>query len=229
VTTSAQDEAETYASAARIVIAPAPIGPLITFLETIWGAGRAGDPSFITAVAHAGNSVLLATRDGEAVGAALGVLGWEGGLHLHSHMVAVAPGLRAGGVGFAIKLAQRAECLDNGVTEMRWTFDPLIRRNAHVNLVKLGATVRAFHPNFYGSLDDDINGTDVTDRFEVSWRLDAPVGGAPVQRTDFELPADFEALRRDDPAAASALRSRSSAAFAAATSWQFSGAGYALE
>ena len=225
----ARDEADVAASALGIVIAPAPVGPLVEFLETIWGDGRAGDPSFIAAVAHAGNSVLLATRDGVAVGAALGVLGWAGGPHLHSHMVAVANTERGGGVGFAIKLAQRAECLENGVTEMRWTFDPLIRRNAHVNLVKLGAEVIAFHPNFYGTLDDAINGTDATDRFEVGWRLDRPVGSVAVEGpADFELPADYESLRRSDTAAASALRSASTAAFLSATSFAFSGDGYVL-
>jgi predicted GNAT superfamily acetyltransferase len=161
--------------------------------------------------------VLVASSGGRAVGAALGVLGWAGGIHLHSHMVAVDPAIRASGIGFAIKLAQRAECLDNGVTEMRWTFDPLIRRNAHFNLVKLGARVSAFHPDFYGVLADDINGTDATDRCEVSWRLDEPVGARPaVGATDLELPADFEALRRDSPDEASALRARSRAAFLAA-------------
>jgi predicted GNAT superfamily acetyltransferase len=230
--TSASDEADAAASAARIRIGPAEIAPLISFLESIWGTGRAGDPSFLTAISHAGNSVLLATRDGEPVGAALGVLGWEGGVHLHSHMVAVSPHVRAAGIGFAIKLAQRAECLENGVTEMRWTYDPLIRRNAYVNLVKLGARVRAFHPNFYGSLDDDINGTDATDRFEVSWTLDAPVGGAPRETTDFVLPPDYEALRRDDPDAARTFRSSSTRAFAQASKQglipEFSTDGYAF-
>jgi predicted GNAT superfamily acetyltransferase len=143
-------------------------------------------------------------------------------------MVAVDPTVRAAGIGFAIKLAQRAECLANGVTEMRWTFDPLIRRNAHVNLVKLGATVRAFHPNFYGNLADAINGDDATDRFEVSWRLDAPVGALAAARTDLALPVDYEAMRRDDPAAARALRVSSAAVFAAADSIAFSGEGYEL-
>jgi predicted GNAT superfamily acetyltransferase len=226
---AARDEADAYGSALGIVIAPAAIDPLVEFLETIWGAGRAGDPSFLAAIAHAGNSVLLATRDGAAVGAALGVLGWAGGLHLHSHMVAVASTERSGGIGFAIKLAQRAECLENGVSEMRWTFDPLIRRNAHVNLVKLGAEIIAFHPNFYGTLDDAINGTDATDRFEVGWRLDAPVGApAAAGPADFLLPAEYEDLRRTDPVAASSLRSRSTAAFSGSNRFAFSGDGYVL-
>lgn len=228
-TAAPRREADDAASALGIEIAAAPIDALVEFLETIWGTGRAGDPSFLAAVSHAGNSVLLATRDGVAVGAALGVLGWAGGLHLHSHMVAVAATERGSGIGFAIKLAQRAECLENGVTEMRWTYDPLIRRNAHVNLVKMGAEVLAFHPNFYGTLDDAINGTDATDRFEVSWQLDRPVGAVRAPGpAGFELPADYEELRRTDPVAATALRARSTTAFAGARRITFSGDGYVL-
>ncbi len=64
------------------------------------------------------------------VGATLGFLGWSGGLHLHSHMNAVDPAARGRGIGVALKLRQRAVCLAHGVDEMRWTYDPLIRRNA---------------------------------------------------------------------------------------------------
>jgi predicted GNAT superfamily acetyltransferase len=223
----AVSEATEAARAAGVSTRAARSGELIDFFEGIWGEGRVGDPSFIRAIVHAGNSALVAERGGVVVGAALGVLGWDGGLHLHSHMVAVDPTVRAGGVGFAIKLAQRAECLGNGVTEMRWTFDPLIRRNAHVNLVKLGATVRQYLPDFYGDLDDDINGNDRTDRFEVSWLLDAPVGATPSPgATGLPLAADFEALRREDPAAASALRARSAAWFAGGGPYRFTGEGW---
>jgi predicted GNAT superfamily acetyltransferase len=207
-------DASDAAAAAGVDIEFAPsVDDLVTFFDTIWGRG--GDFATYRAIAHAGNSVLLVRRDGEVVGGALGVLGWAGGLHVHSHMVAVAPDIRASGIGFAIKLAQREQALEHGVTEMRWTYDPLIRRNAHFNLVKLGASVIAFHPNFYGTLDDAINGTDATDRFEVSWRLDAPVGRAPATGpVDFALPADYEAMRRDDPEQAATLRRSSTRAFA---------------
>lgn len=110
---------------------------------------------------------------------------------------------------------------------MRWTFDPLIRRNAHVNLVKLGATVRAYHPDFYGELADVINGSDRTDRFEVGWRLDREVGGVVAPgAAELRLPADYEAMRRDEPAAASALRARSGAWFAAGGPYLFTGEGW---
>ena len=39
-----------------------------------------------------------------------------------------------------------------------WTYDPLIRRNAYFNLVKLGARPVEYLRNFYGVMDDMING-----------------------------------------------------------------------
>ena len=89
-------------------------------------------------------------------------------------MNAVDPAARGRGIGVALKLRQRAVCLEHGVDEVRWTYDPLIRRNARMNLVRLGAEVVAFHPDFYGGLDDAITGADHSDRFEVRWRLDSP-------------------------------------------------------
>jgi predicted GNAT superfamily acetyltransferase len=160
----------------------------------------------------------------------VGVLGWDDGLHVHSHVAAVRPAAR-GGVGFALKLAQRAVALENGVAEVRWTYDPLIRRNAHLNLDKLGATVRAYLPDFYGKLDDAISGSDSSDRFEVSWQLDSSAVadaidaalartkpmhadfGMPAHGIRFELPSDYEALRRDDPEAAAEVRAASRAVF----------------
>jgi predicted GNAT superfamily acetyltransferase len=210
-------------------------------LDETWGRGSGADPSFIQAIAHAGNTVLIAERGGTTIGALVGVLGWDDGLHVHSHVAAVRPEAR-GGVGFALKLAQRALALEHGITDIRWTYDPLIRRNAHLNLDKLGARVRAFFPDFYGRLDDAITGADASDRFEVSWRLDspevdsavsrslarlefpgtgstAPAHGAPVHDHGhdhgirFELHPDFETFRKDDPDAAAEFREASRAVF----------------
>ena len=90
------------------------------------------------------------------------VLGWAGvdpedGLHVHSHMLAALPGRRHAGVGFALKLAQRAMALDQGIQVVRWTFDPLVARNAHFNMSKLGAQCDRFHRNFYGEMGDSLN------------------------------------------------------------------------
>lgn len=157
------------------------------------------------------------------LGATLGFLGWNDGVHLHSHMNAVDPAERGRGIGVALKLRQRAICLGHGVTEMRWTYDPLIRRNAHFNLVRLGAEVIAFHPDFYGEMHDAITGADHSDRFEVRWRLDAgrttralAHGPTPEWRAEGGLPlvADFEHVRSEDPEVAARLRHSSREAFA---------------
>ena len=201
---------------------PPDMNGVIGLFERTWGEGRSPDRSMLLALDYAGNTVLTAVADSKQVGAALGFLGWTNGLHLHSHMAAVVPWRRSGGVGYALKLFQRAVCLDHGVTEMRWTFDPLIRRNAHFNLVKLGAEVATFLPDFYGRLDDAITGSDRSDRFEVRWRLDSPRvyralrgENPPVWTTSEVLPlgVDFEQLRADDPASAAELRATSRALF----------------
>ena len=76
-----------------------------------------------------------------------------------------------------------------------WTFDPLVRRNAYFNLAKLGAAVRAYHPNFYGEMDDGINGGDESDRVLVEWALGsesvAEAGeGRPVEPDLGDLPPE---------------------------------------
>jgi predicted GNAT superfamily acetyltransferase len=245
-TPSPRDRAERAADRAGITIeealTPADTVAIENLLFATWGEGRGADASTLQAIAHAGNPVLIARRGDAVLGALFSFLGWRGGLHVHSHMTAVEPHTRSTGVGFALKLTQRAMCLENGVREVRWTYDPLIRRNARFNLWKLGATVSAFHPDFYGLLDDAITGSDRSDRFEVSWLLDAPdveaaLDGVPREPTpgddDIVLPADFEALRRDDPVTAARLRESSRESFAeaidAGSIVRFTGTGYVFD
>jgi predicted GNAT superfamily acetyltransferase len=66
---------------------------------------------------------------------------------------------------------QRSWSLRRGVRVIAWTYDPLVRRNAHFNLVKLGARPSEYLRNFYGVMDDAINGGTETDRMLVHWDL----------------------------------------------------------
>lgn len=221
-------QAEAAAEAAGVVVRtadPGDMSAIIGMFERTWGPGRSPDRSMLLALDYAGNTVLIATAGGKPVGATLGFLGWSDGIHLHSHMAVVVPWRRSGGVGYALKLFQRAVCLQHGVADIRWTFDPLIRRNAHFNLVKLGAEVVKFLPDFYGRLDDAVTGSDRSDRFEVKWRLDSArvdraLAGEPQPVWSFRdrlvLDVDFERLRADDPAAAERLREESRVMFRAA-------------
>jgi predicted GNAT superfamily acetyltransferase len=137
----------------------------------VWGEDELR-PSLARALQHAGTGVYGALDgQGKVVGFVLGFLGWDGGLHLHSHMLGVVPEWQSRGVGYALKLSQRAASLGAGLDEVRWTYDPLVARNAWFNLVKLGTLGTAYLEGFYGEMSDRINRGDRSDRFEVRWRL----------------------------------------------------------
>jgi predicted GNAT superfamily acetyltransferase len=113
------------------------------------------------------------------------VLGWaavspEDGLHEHSHMLAALPDRRHAGAGTALKLAQRASCLGRDIHLARWTFDPLVARNAHLNINKLGAICDGFHRDYYGEMGDAINAGDRSDRLVVRWQLDREPSAQPI-------------------------------------------------
>jgi predicted GNAT superfamily acetyltransferase len=153
-----------------------------SIIQRVWGA-QDMPRELLRAFQHAGSVMIGAEAEGEVVGFVLGFLGFSEGLHLHSHMLAVVPERQAGGIGRALKLAQRARCLDEGIEEIRWTYDPLVGRNAHFNLVKLGVTAVRFFADHYGSMSDRLNVGDRSDRFEVRWRLSD-------ERTDRALQGD---------------------------------------
>jgi predicted GNAT superfamily acetyltransferase len=149
-------------------------------IEATWG-GQHLDREVVRALAISGNVPIAAVADGAVIGF---VLGWAGvdrdGLHVHSHMLAAFPDRRHAGVGTALKLAQRAQALDEGIHVMRWTFDPMIGRNAWLNFGKLGVVGDRFERSFYGEMADAINAGERSDRFVVRWDLDREPGPRTV-------------------------------------------------
>jgi predicted GNAT superfamily acetyltransferase len=145
---------------------------IVEVMIATWGEHQLIPSELIRALQHSGNLPYGAFAGPEMVGYVLGFLGSDaGGPHVHSHMLAVRPGGRSKGVGYALKMAQRAQALDLGVSTVRWTYDPLLARNAYFNLDKLGAVADAFHRNFYGEMTDLLNRGDRSDRFTVRWDL----------------------------------------------------------
>lgn len=210
------------------VALPDELDDLRATMGSIWGTTDIVPPrNLLRGMALGGACLLLARQAGRPVGFALGWVGWAGGVHLHSHQVGVDSSLRGGGVGYALKLAQRAVALANGIDEMRWTFDPLLATNARFNLVRLGAAVIGFVPHCYGDRRDAFNTGDVTDRLKLSWRLDRPVGAevlvAAADEQVLVVPRDYPALRERDPAAAAELRAASGQLLAAAFAGPASG------
>jgi predicted GNAT superfamily acetyltransferase len=179
-----------------------------------WGPGSELHRELIRAFQAGGDPPIGAIDDGRLVGFALGFVGPDpDGFHVHSHMLAVLPERRSGGVGRALKLAQRAVALDAGVHVMRWTFDPMQARNAHFNLVKLGVVADRFHRHFYGEMADALNAGERSDRLEARWDLDREPGPREEPATArVDLPPDYPELRVRDPARAAALREEVAAA-----------------
>jgi predicted GNAT superfamily acetyltransferase len=145
-------------------------------IDAVWH--REGDAvamEMLRALAHSGNCILAARSGTEMVGATVSFRGvHQGRPTLHSHITGIVPSSQLRGVGLALKLRQRAWALANGIESVTWTFDPLVARNAHFNLTKLGAEAGEYLVNFYGTLHDDANGDDATDRLLAVWRLASP-------------------------------------------------------
>ena len=108
----------------------------------------------------------------ELVGFAFSIPGTRSGhAYLHSHMLAVRDTWRNFGLGRRLKLAQRDDALQNGFELMEWTFDPLEIKNAHLNLVRLGAIARRYSMNHYGHSSSPLQGGLPTDRLVAEWWL----------------------------------------------------------
>ncbi|GAB3155028.1 GNAT family N-acetyltransferase [Microbispora hainanensis] len=142
---------------------------VVRLFDGIWHPEPWNPPitaELMRALSHAGGYVAGAFEGRELVGAAVAFLAAPAGQALHSHVTgAVRPG-----AGFALKLHQRAWALERGLSRITWTFDPLVRRNAHFNLAKLAALPEEYLPDFYGSMGDAVNAGDESDRVLVVWR-----------------------------------------------------------
>jgi predicted GNAT superfamily acetyltransferase len=95
-------------------------------------------------------------------------------LKVCSHMLGVLPAWQRHRVGLRLKLAQREAVLAQGLTDwITWTYDPLFRANALLNIHRLGATTATYIRNMYGELNDGINAGVPSDRCQVDWRLNS--------------------------------------------------------
>ena len=199
----------------------------------VWGTATDDSqlpPELMRAMTHAGNYAAGAYAKGDLVGVVVGFLGRDDdGTYLHSHILGVSTARRGGNIGFALKADQRAWALARGIDKITWTFDPLVRRNAHFNLQKLGAHAVEYLESFYGTMRDGINAGDESDRLLAVWylsdakateaasgKLDEPaiadaaevlsngdgeprLDGASGRSVLCATPDDIVALRRSDP------------------------------
>jgi predicted GNAT superfamily acetyltransferase len=202
VLADADEAAARAAKAAGVVVRElATLGELdamITLFDQIWEPDS-GNPSLrvdmVRAMTKAGNyaSGAYDAASGQLLGACIGFFGPPARAELHSHIAGVLPAGLGRAVGFALKVHQRAWALRHGAAVIAWTYDPLIRRNAYFNLVKLGAHPVEYLPDFYGAMDDAINAGTESDRVLVHWDLAS--AAARAASAGQPRPASFEAER----------------------------------
>ncbi|TMU98284.1 GNAT family N-acetyltransferase [Streptomyces sp. DASNCL29] len=145
--------------------------------DNIWRPDPSNPPvttELLRALTKGGNYVVGAFDGDELIGACVGFFSAPADKALHSHVAGVSARGRGRSVGFALKAHQRGWALRRGVSAITWTYDPLVSRNAYFNLGKLSAAVVEYLPNFYGGMNDGINGSDESDRLFVRWQLDSP-------------------------------------------------------
>jgi predicted GNAT superfamily acetyltransferase len=181
--------------------------------------------------------------DGLLVGFVFGITGVENGRCVHwSDMLAVKATARGLGIGRRLKEFQRDRLREIGVEVVYWTYDPLVARNAHLNLSRLGAEVVEYVRDMYGDSDSVLHRGLGTDRLVVAWRIgagderpaapsgfeDAPIlgaaagaGGLPAlpDATDtgpvlrVEIPPDIQEIKACSPEEAMEWRRSTRAAF----------------
>jgi predicted GNAT superfamily acetyltransferase len=221
----------------RPLTTPSDYEACLALQRETWGDDfRELVPPALLQVAHKMGGIVAGAFAGDRlVGFVFGITGLVDARLAHwSHMLAVAETQRDQGIGRRLKEYQRAEARAMGIGRMFWTFDPLVARNAHLNLGRLGARVVEYVRDMYG--DNPLSRTDSvigTDRFVVRWDLEAPAGArtpraaaasqptiastddplphAPMVRV--AIPSDIQTLKHEDGALALAWRRSTRRAF----------------
>ena len=130
---------------------------------------------------------------------------------LHSHMLGVLPEYRNTGIGRRLKLEQRRYALSVDVDLIEWTFDPLELKNAFFNIERLGAIVRRYVHNQYGTTSSHLHGGLPTDRLIPEWlirskRVESLLTGNGLERCApqgrINVPNDVAKIRVGDPSRA---------------------------
>jgi len=221
--------ASTLHEARRVTLDVRPVASLAEYRACaalqaeVWGRDFECVPASVLQVATYVGGICLGafTEKGELCGLVFGLSGTQDGKPMHwSHLLAVRESARNLGVGRLLKERQREILASRGIPEMRWSFDPMIVKNAYLNLNRLGARVARFVPDMYGITESPLHHGLATDRLVVAWptmsdavrprevtepapilTLEPQPGDVLVQRDGkrppslwVEVPADFQGL-----------------------------------
>ena len=114
----------------------------------------------------------------------------------YSHMTAVDAEFQSLGIGAKLKWAQRTRALAAGVNYIKWTYQPVLARNAFFNIERLGISINVYMPNFYGTgaeaNESKIQVLEVdSDRLFADWHLLSPKVVAFSKGETYEEPGEI--------------------------------------
>jgi predicted GNAT superfamily acetyltransferase len=191
----------------------------VALQKTIWGFAEIEllPVRLFVVAAKVGGHAFGAYQDGRMVAFCLAIPGLKPGGrgYLHSHMLGVLPAYRDQGIGRRLKLRQREDAVARGIDLIEWTFDPLEIKNAYFNMERLGAIVRRYVRNQYGTTTSHLHGGLPTDRCIAEWWVNSARVVSIVNDEKFAnpaiaerigVPANIADIRRDDPKRARALQ-----------------------
>jgi predicted GNAT superfamily acetyltransferase len=160
----------------RLLESPEDMGLAEELQRAVWpGSETDVVPAHMLITAtHNGGLTLGAFNQDKMIGFVFGFPGLEftpdGPRPKHcSHMMGIHPDYRDGGIGFALKRAQWQMVRHQGLDHITWTYDPLMSRNAYLNIAKLGAVCSTYRRSEYGEMRDGLNAGLPSDRFQVDW------------------------------------------------------------
>ncbi len=162
----------------RSLQSQADLAACVALQRDTWGRAFADVvPASILQIAQKVGGVAAGAFDatGQLLGFVFGITGVEAGEIVHwSDMLAVRPSMRNRGIGRRLKEFQRDAVARLGAKSIYWTFDPLVARNAHLNINVFGARPVSYVREMYGQITgSDLHRGIGTDRLIMSWPVDA--------------------------------------------------------
>lgn len=168
----------------RTLHTSAEMDAAVALQKVYWGDNMADlvPAHMLLSMARYGGHIHAAYDGDNMVGMLMGFLGSDihpddahdapSQLYVMSKRMVVLPAYRGQKIGEHLKQAQRQFAQQHNIQLVLWTFDPLLSRNAYLNLHKLGAIGQKYEENYFGT--DATNPVLSADRLQVNWWVNHP-------------------------------------------------------
>ncbi|MEM9952489.1 MAG: GNAT family N-acetyltransferase [Chloroflexota bacterium] len=170
----------------------------VALQRVYWGDNMADlvPAHMLLSMARYGGHIHAAFDNDTMVGLLMGFLGADitpndttnapNNLYVMSKRMVVLPEYRGQKIGEHLKQAQRQFAQQHNIQLVLWTFDPLLSRNAYLNLHKLGAIGQKYEENYFGA--DASNPVLSADRLQVNWWVNHPSLNERLQVDASQIP-----------------------------------------